>query len=133
MATNNDKYISINGTDLTSFGRSVEFTAGVETVDDTAFGDSTRSAAGSLKTGSFTAEFNQSFASGGPHLTLNGIVGTVVTVVHGPNGATAGATNPHQTQSFVITEYNAFSGTVGDQQICTVAGVAAGDLSYVTA
>ena len=132
MATNNDKYISINGTDLSTHGRSVTFNAGAETVDDSAFGDNTRSAAGSLKSGSFTAEFNQSFASGGPHATLNGIVGTTVTVIHGPAGSTASATNPHQSQSFTITEYDAFSGTVGDQQICTVAGVAAGDLSYVT-
>ena len=125
-------YISINGTDLTSSGRNVSWDHGTETLDDTAFGDSARSAAGGLETGGFTATFNQGFGSGSVDATLNGLVGTVVPVVWGPGGATASASNPHYSRSMLITAYNPGSGSVGDQMTATVSGVAAGAQSRVT-
>lgn len=133
MAILKDAYLSVNGVDLSSYLRDATFTHGSETVDDTAMGDNTRSAANSLETISFSATLHQAFASAGPDQTLNGLVGgAAVTIIYGPGGATASTTNPHYSFSGVVTEYNPGSGTVGDQMVCTFSAVAAGDISRVT-
>lgn len=129
-----DAYVSINGVDLSSYVRDVTWNEGSETTDATAMGDDTRAASNSLKSASIAVSFHEDLAaSAGPYQTCADLVGgAAVTVIYGPGGSTASATNPHRSCSMAVTEYNVASGAVGDRGISTFAATAAGSVTEVT-
>ena len=131
MAAYTDGYLSVAGTDLSSFVQQLDISEGAETNDDTVMGDTYRTAEGALFTRVVSATLKQSYASGGPHETLKGLKGTTVTVITGTS-TTPSATEPHDSQSMVVTVYDRQFGSVGDLEQCRVSFVAAGDVSEVT-
>lgn len=133
MALHNDVYLKVNSVDLSSYLRDITVEFGAETVDDTAMGDSFRSAASGLKTATLTATFHQAFGSGTPDNTLNGLVGgAAVTVEYAAQGSSISASNPKYSFSAICTAYNPGSGAVGDQQTATASFVAAGAVTRST-
>lgn len=128
-----DASVTINSVNLSAWVTSVTFPFSAEELDDTAMGDSTRSAAGGLKNWGPTIEFNQDFAAGGPDATIQPLVGTTTTISVRPTSSAVSSTNPNYTGTVLVAEYSPFGNRVGEQATCSVRTVAAGDPSRATA
>lgn len=128
-----DATVNVNGTDLSSFVRSVTLTIEAEELEDTAMGDDWRSRLGGLKTGSWEVEFNQDFASGAVDQTLFPLLGQVATIQGKPTSATVSATNPQYSGDALVSQYNPFSNAVGEVATVSVTWPTAGPVSRATA
>lgn len=131
--TFNDAFVSIGGTDLSDWVMSVTLPRGVESLDETAMGDTTRKNKGGLKTWNVEVEFKQDFAAGGPDATLDPLVGTTATIIVRPTSAAVSATNPNYTGTGLITNYQPFGNSVGDLATCSVSIESAGTMTRATA
>lgn len=132
MAIYKNAHFTATGANLSSFVRSLTFTEGGEPQDDTAMGDDTRSNAGGLKTWALEVEMNQSFATNGPDATFRGKNMTTMAIVFRPDATGVSTTNPERTGTGLIAEYTPNTGNVGDQMICRVSILAAGELAIAT-
>jgi hypothetical protein len=109
-----DYVISINGTSFSNTLNSAELTIEADDLETTAFGGTFRTRVGGLKSASVTLNFMQDFASGSVDDTLNGLVGSIATVVIIPAGTAVTATNPRYTATCLVTQYSPFASSVGD-------------------
>lgn len=112
-------YISVNGVDLSSSLRALEFEEGAEPVAAEAHGDDWRWFEEGLKTGALTCQFKQSYTSGGVDETLSALPSTFVVIVK-PNGSTTSGTNPKFTMTMMRENYQRFTGLIGELAICTL-------------
>jgi hypothetical protein len=128
-----DAFVSIGGVDLSDWVLSVTLPRGVESLDETAMGDTTRKGKGGLKTWNVEVEFKQDFAAGGPDATLDPLVGTTATIIVRPTSAAVSATNPNYTGTGLITNYQPFGNSVGDLATCSVSIESAGTMTRATA
>ncbi len=110
------RFVSLNGTDISSSlsGASIEIQT--DEVDKTSLGSSGwREIAAGLKSGSVTLNFQQDFGVGGIDSLIYPLLGTEGTVVMRPGSATVSATNPSYTATVLISgAYAPISGSVGD-------------------
>ncbi len=128
-----DAVVSVNGKDLSPDGVKVDLDYSAEELDDTAFGDATKSRIGGLKDWGGTLEFNQDFAaSPAPDVDLFAIVGTVVAISIKPTSAGTSGTNPDYQGNALITSYKVFGQGVGEKAVATCTFAAAGDLTRAT-
>lgn len=109
-----DYYVSINAVDLSDWVTSVELPLKAAALDKTTMGQTTKVNIGGLKEWTLTVTGKQDYAAGGPDATLNGIVGSTVTIIAKPTSSADGATNPAYTGSAVLTDYNPIAGTIGE-------------------
>jgi hypothetical protein len=109
-----DYAISINGTQFGTSLNSAELTIEADDLETTAFGGTFRTRVGGLKSASVTLNFMQDFASGSVDSVLNGLVGSIATVVIIPAGTAVTATNPRYTAECLVTQYSPFASSVGD-------------------
>lgn len=110
-----DFKITVNGTNLSNYINNVELTTEADELETTAFGDGWRTRISGLKTGSVSLSFMQDYAAGStPHATLNGLLGTVATVVLVPTSSAVSATNPSWTIPALVTTLTPISGQSGD-------------------
>jgi hypothetical protein len=109
-----DYAVSINGTQFGSSLNSAELTIEADDLETTAFGGTFRTRVGGLKSASVTLNFMQDFAAASVDSTLNGLVGSIATVVIIPNGTAVTATNPKYTAECLVTQYSPFASSVGD-------------------
>ncbi len=129
-----DAAVSVNGMDLSPDGVKVDLDYSAEELEDTAFGDTTKSRIGGLLDWGGTLEFNQDFAATpAPDVDLFPIVGTVVAIAIAPASGTTTATNPEYQGNALITSYKIFGQGVGElaRAVCTF--VAAGNLTRAVA
>ncbi len=129
-----DAVVSVNAAALSPDGVKVDLDYSAEELEDTAFGDTTKSRIGGLKDWGGTLEFNQDFAAApAPDVDLFAIVGTVVAIAIKPTSAATSATNPDYQGNALITNYKIFGQGVGElaRALCTF--VAAGDLTRAVA
>ena len=90
-----DAVVSVNAIALSTDGVKIDLDYSAEELEDTAFGDTTKSRIGGLKDWGGTLEFNQDFAATpAPDVDLFAIVGTVVAIAIKPTSAATSATNP---------------------------------------
>lgn len=132
MAIYKNAKLTVGGTDVSAFLRSVAFNHSAEEQDDTAMGDDTRSSAGGLQRWTIEGEANQSFGTTSQlDVVFATTIGTTQTVVLRPFASATGlaATNPKYSGSGLITEYVPMSGSVGDQFVATFSIVAAGSIT----
>ncbi len=125
-----DATVSVNAKVLSPDGVKVDLDYSAEELEDTAFGDTTKSRIGGLKDWGGTLEFNQDFAATpAPDVDLFAIVGTVVAIAIAPASGTTTATNPEYQGNALITNYKIFGQGVGElaRAVCTF--VAAGNLT----
>lgn len=127
-----DAHIIINAVTLSSAGNQVTLPIEADAVEDTAFGDTTKSRIGGLKDWSLEVEFNQDFAAGNVDATLFPIVGTVVTVEVRPTSSGRSATNPGYNGSALLQSYQPFGNGVGQKATARARFVAAGALARST-
>ena len=128
-----DAVVSVDGKDLSPDGTNVTLDYNAEALEDTAFGDTTKSRIGGLKDWSGTLEFNQDFGSTpAPDVDLFGFVGTVVAIALKATSSSTSATNPDYQGQALITNYKPFGQGVGELGKAQVTFEAAGNLSRVT-
>lgn len=106
--------VVINGVDLSDHVKSVTINTGVNALDDTAMGDSTKSNLGGLLTWDITVDFEQDYASGKVDATLSPLVGSTTTIVCKPDAGSVSSTNPSWTGTGLLTSYKPLGGSVGD-------------------
>ena len=109
-----DYAVSINGTQFGTSLNSAELTIEADDLETTAFGGTFRTRVGGLKSASVTLNFMQDFASGSVDYTLNGLVGSIATVVIIPQGTAVSSTNPRYTSTCLVTQYSPVASSVGD-------------------
>jgi hypothetical protein len=109
-----DYVISINGTSFSNTLNSAELTIEADDLETTAFGGTFRTRVGGLKSASVTLNFMQDFASGAVDDVLNGLVGSIATVVIIPQGTAVTSTNPRYTSTCLVTQYSPVASSVGD-------------------
>jgi len=126
-------YVTVNGTDLSTYARSVTIEVSGDQLDDTAMGDTFRSRIGGLKDWSISIDFNQDFGSSAVDATLFPLLNTVVGVVVNPEGSTTSATNPKYSGNVLVSSYTPVSGSVGDLATTSVSWQGAGTLTRATA
>jgi hypothetical protein len=128
------RFVSLNGTDLSSSlaGASVEIT--VEEIDKTSLGSAGwREVAAGLKSGSVTLNFLQDFGAASVDATLYPLIGTEGTVVIRPTSGTVSATNPAYSATVLISQYTPISGSVGDLQTFDITLPTVGAVTRATA
>ena len=109
-----DAKVTINGTDLSQSITSIDFSQEADDKETTAFGQAWRSRVGGLKQGSVKIDFLADFASSNVHATINGLLGTIATVVVTPTSGSATSTNPQYTFPCLVTQIQPIAGAVGD-------------------
>lgn len=114
-------YISIGGNVLSAYGNGLTIDYSVDTPDDTAFGDTTKSVmAGGLKDWSIKAEFNQDFGAGLLDAILWPLVGTAVAFEVRPDAGAVSTSNPKYTGTGILGGYSPVSGKVGDKATISI-------------
>ena len=124
-----DFLVTVNSVDLSAWVKSVDLDIDAEDLDDTNMGDTTKISLAGLNVWGGRIGFSQDFAAGGPDATLNGIVGTVVTVAIQPTSAAKATTNPSYEGSALIKRYKPFGNSAGEKATCEMEFVSAGDIT----
>lgn len=128
-----DAFVSLGGTDVSTYVRSVRLPLEVETLDDTTMGDTTRINKGGLKSWTCEIEWQQDFADNLIDEILFGLVGTTFTLIVRPTSSAVGTSNPNYTGTGLLSSYQPFGQSVGDLATATTTIVSAGTLSRATA
>lgn len=129
-----DAFVSLGGTTVSSYVKSVTINYSAEMLDDTAMGDTTRVNLGGLKNWSVDIEFNQSFADNELDEILFALVGASTAVIIRPVASSlVGASNPNYTGTGIMESYTPISGAVGDLAPASCTIQSAGTLSRAVA
>ncbi len=108
-------YISLNGTDLSTYCSKIELTVEAEEKDATTFGSAGwHENLGGIKSGSLALTFKQDVAASALDSILWPLFGTQVTFETRLNNGAASTSNPKYTGSVLIKQWNPISGSVGD-------------------
>lgn len=107
-----DAFVQVNTKDLSTYSPSITINYGSEMLDQTAFGDSTRSRLGGLKDWSFDIQFHYDCSTNGPEATLWSLVGTTSCWEVRPVNACSSANNPIYSGIGVLENHN-YGGQVG--------------------
>lgn len=128
------RYVSLNGTDISSSLAGASLEINVEEVDTTSLGSAGwKEVAAGIKSGSVTLNYQQDFGASAVDATLFPLLGTNGTVVIRPNGTVVSATNPAYTATVLISQYTPISGAVGDLQTFDVTFPTTGAVTRATA
>jgi hypothetical protein len=128
-----DYFVSVNGTDFSTSLNSVELSQEADDLETTAFGSTWRTRIGGLKQASLTLNFMQDFGAGSVDATLNGLLGSIATVVIKPTSGTVTSTNPTYTMTALVTQYSPFASSVGDIATLSVTWPVSGSVVRGTA
>jgi len=120
------------GNRITANVVSVTVTQDVETQDETAMGDNSRSYLGGLKTWSVELEVLQDFAAGVLDADITTIMGTSGRFYCRATTGAVGATNPSYSGVVICQSYTPVSGTVGDVAKASISLIGKGDLTRDT-
>lgn len=128
-----DAYISFGTAGvIDADSNQVSLTYSAEVLDDTAFGDSTRSSKGGLKNWSADVTIIQNFAASAIDSKLFPLVGTTATLAIRPTSSAKGGSNPEYTGTALFADYNIVGNSVGELAQATISFRSAGDLSRST-
>lgn len=97
-------FVSLDGDNLSAFSNNVVFTRTSDSHDVTTFGNNSHVKQGGLLDGSATiAGIYDTTASTGPRAVIEPLIGTVVPLVHQPEGAGSG--KPQDTVDVLVASY----------------------------
>ena len=119
--------------DISAFVKQVTIDQGVEELDQTAMGNTTRINYPGLATWSMEIEVFNNFASDSCDDVVSAKLGSTFTVSVKPTATAGDADNPEWSGTTFITAYNPVQGTVGDLAMSRISLSAAGALSRATA
>ncbi|MET9301784.1 phage tail tube protein [Micromonospora aurantiaca] len=118
-------YVSLNGTDLSSYTSKIELKTEVEEQDVTTFASAGwTELIGGLASGELSLGFKQDVAASALDATMWPLFGTVVPFEVRLTNSAVGTSNPKYTGNVLIKEWTPIAGSVGD--------VAEMDVSYPT-
>ncbi len=111
-----DARVEINSVVMSTFCTGVTLPLEFEALEDTAFGDTSRSRVAGLGDSTLSAQFNQDFAASATDATLYAAYATKAAVVVKvrPTSASIGATNPEYVGSYLPNQYQPFGNSVGE-------------------
>lgn len=110
-----DCYIALNGSDRSSYIKSVTLNVEAAELDATDFGDSGWMVPiAGLKSGSLSLTFNQDVAASQIDSIMWPLLGTTVTFEVRATNASVGTGNPKYTGSILVNAWNPLDGSVGD-------------------
>jgi hypothetical protein len=108
-------FLSIGGTDVTSYCSRIEFSLEAESKDTTTFGSGGwHEELSGIKSGTVAVTFKQDMAAAALDSILFPLFGTQPTFEVRMNNAVVGASNPKYTGSLNLRQYAPISGSVGD-------------------
>ena len=122
-------FLWINGVDLSSHGVEATLNYSSETLDETAFGDTTRINKGGLFNWSLELRFHQDFAAAAVDATLFNLVGTTTCFELRRDNSCSTSINPSYTGIGILSAYNPVGGAVGTLLDAPATLVSAGALS----
>lgn len=123
-----DVYIELDGHDLSDYGFNIDTPSSKDQVDVSGFNpNNTKETLVGQRQDSVTAQFTQSFASGGPHDIISTIYYSDTTVVLRvrPTSDVVSATNPELTGNVKVASYNGLTGALNARAEISVEFVAA--------
>ena len=107
--------VTIGAVDVSAQCSAATVTVGYDSLESTAFGQTGRSYEPGLESVEVTLTLFNSYGTGEIEATLNGIVGTSVTLIILPADAAAGTSNPeHTITGAFLGSYPAIDATVGE-------------------
>lgn len=121
-----DAYVSLGGTNVSTYVKGVTFTRDVEVQDDTTMGMTFRSNLPGLQNWNLQIEFRSDYADNLLDEILDGLIGTVFTVALRADNTTISAGNPEWQAYGTITSWQILGGSVGDLAMSPVTIVPAG-------
>lgn len=96
--------VTLNGDDLTDFANNSQLEITADSTDVTVYGRNSHVFAGGLKNGTATISgFYDTTAGAGPRAVILPLVGTVVELIHQPEGV--GASKPQDKVNALVTKY----------------------------
>lgn len=128
-----DYKVTIGTTVLSSSIASVTLDITADEVETTAFGSSYRTRIGGLKDASVSFDFHQDFGAGSVDALLFPLMGSTVAVKIAPTSGTITATNPQYEFTALCTQYQPYSGAVGDLATLSVTWPVSGEVTRATA
>lgn len=127
------EFLSLNGTDLSSYTNKAELSVEVEEKDVTTYtAAGWKVLIGGLKSGSLGIEFKQDFGTTALDATLWPLLGLVVPFEVRPTNAAASTSNPKFTGSVLIKELKPIQGGVGDEASMSVSYSTSGAVTRAT-
>jgi hypothetical protein len=127
-----DYSVTINAGTVSSFLQSVDLSLESDDLETTAFGSTSRTRIGGLKTGTTTLNFFQDFGASGIDQLIFPLFNTIGTVVIKPANATVTATNPSYSFECLINAYQPFASSVGDIATLSVSWPVSGNVTRGT-
>jgi len=106
-------YVKFNNLDVSTLCNQVTLSSSANEVETTAFGTGNVTRVGGLKDHSVSLTFHQDFVPAQIDAVVSPLLGSLATVVIGPNGSVVGSANPHWTCEVLVTEWG-FEGGVGE-------------------
>jgi hypothetical protein len=128
-----DYKITIGTAVVSSSIAAVTLDISADEVETTAFGSSYRTRIGGLKDASVSFDFHQDFGVGAVDALLFPLMGTTVDVKIAPTSGTVTASNPEYRFSALCTQYQPYSGSVGDLSTLSVTWPVSGEVVRGTA
>lgn len=108
-------FLSIGGTDVSSYCSRIELSFEAESKDTTTFGSGGwHEELSGIKSGTVSVTFKQDMAAAALDSILWPLFGTVQTFEARMSNAAVGANNPKYTGSLNLRQYNPITGSVGD-------------------
>lgn len=128
-----DCYVALNGTDRSSYIKSVTLNIEAAELDSTDFADAgwTVPIAG-LKSGSLALTFNQDVASSAIDSIMWALLATTVSFEVRATNASVGTSNPKYTGNILVNAWNPLDGSVGDLAEVSVTYPLSGAVSRAT-
>jgi hypothetical protein len=128
-----DYKITIGTAVVSSSIAAVTLDISADEIEVTAFGDSYRKRIGGLKDASVSFDFHQDFGAGAVDALLFPLMGTLVDVKIAPTSGTVTASNPEYRFSALCTQYQPYSGSIGDLATLSVTWPVSGEVVRGTA
>jgi hypothetical protein len=127
-------YVSLNGTDLSTYNNKAELTTEVEEKDVTTYGSlGWKVVLGGLKSGQLALEFKQDFAATKLDSIMWPLLGTVVPFEVRADQSAVGPSNPKYTGSALVKGWNPLTGSVGDDASVSVSYPTSGAVARAVA
>lgn len=127
-------FISVGGTDLSTYCSKIELSVEVEEKDATTFGSGGwHENLGGIKSGSLALTFKQDVAASAIDSILWPLLGTVQTFEVRLSNAVVGTSNPKYTGSVLVRQSNPIAGSVGDVAEMSVTWPTTGAITRATA
>jgi hypothetical protein len=128
-----DYKITIGTAVVSSSIASVTLDITADEIEVTSFGDSYRKRIGGLKDASVSFDFHQDFGAGAVDALLFPLMGETVDVKIAPTSGTVTASNPEYRFSALCTQYQPYSGAVGDLSTLSITWPVSGEVVRGTA